>query len=341
MKVIIDGRSISKRTTGISRYTYELIKGYVRKYGYESITVILKEEIDDFQYNYILCNYNRFSIIGTIKFTLFLKKMKYDIFHSGDMTGVMYSKKGSKHISTVHDLMFCKVPGFYGANSIKNYLRIKKNLLLTYLILLNCDEIISVSETTRRDLKDVLKFESYVLREGVNKIEKFSELLSHKVSNLEKNSFFLYVGLSYPHKNIDFMIESFLKSKTKKKLVICGKNHKIGELKNVEYLGFVKDVDLSYLYSNCAAFIFPSLYEGFGLPILEALSFGSKVFSSNAGSLSEFSDKFVNYFDPYSHNELIKLIENVDDITLDTNEVQEYLKTYDWNLIWSEYHINR
>lgn len=340
MKIIIDGRSISNKTSGISRYCYELIKGYVKQYGFHNVKVILKESLDSFEYDYIVCKFNRYTLFGTLQFSFFLNKLKYDIYHSGDMTGVFWGKKESKHISTVHDLMFAAISNFYGRKSIRNFLRIKKNLVLTYFILRVCDQIISVSKKTNIDLKKILGYHSTILREGVNKIENKPGEVSENINVIKSNSYFLYVGLAYPHKNIDFMIDSFANSRTDKKLIICGKNHKIQKVKNVEYLGFVSDAELNYLYNNCAAFIFPSLYEGFGLPILEALSFGSKVFSSNRGSLSEFSPEFVNYFNPYKHDELIKLIENVDHINLDISKVKTYLENFNWTLIWSEYHKN-
>lgn len=340
MKVIIDGRSISKKTTGISRYCFELIKGYVKEYGFDNVTVILKEALDDFKFNYIICEFNRYSVLGTLKFTYFLSKIEYDIYHSGDMTGVFWAKKKSKHICTVHDLMFLTVPNFYGNKSWKAYLRIKKNILLTHFVLSSCDQIISVSNKTNTDLKKLLGFDSIILREGINQISNKTEYISDRISKIKNDSYFLYVGLAYPHKNIDFMIDSFANSITDKKLIICGKNHNIRKVKNLEYLGFVNDAELSYLFTNSSAFIFPSLYEGFGLPILEALSFGCKVFSSNAGSLSEFSPDLINYFNPQNQNELIDLIENVDNIKLDLIKVKEYLKEFDWATIWMEYHKN-
>ena len=65
---------------------------------------------------------------------------------------------------------------------------------------------------------------------------------------------------------------------------------------------------MNWLYQNASAFIFPSIYEGFGLPILEALSHNLKVFSSNGGSLKEFPEEVVKYFNPNNSDELIEII---------------------------------
>lgn len=233
--------------------------------------------------------------------------------------------------------MFLSVSEFYKSNSYKNKIRRLKNYWMFYWILRNADLRISISATTKSDLKKYYSFDSIVLREGVNEIKKAKTKMPD-YQGLKKNSYFLYVGLGAPHKNIQFMVDAFLKAQTDKQLVICGKEHKQITNNRVIYTGWIEDEELDFLYQNCAAFIFPSLYEGFGLPILEALSYHCKVFSSNAGSLSEFSSKYVCFFNPYQQNELIHLIETCDHLKIDTKGIDEYLTYFDWKKIWKEFH---
>lgn len=338
MKILIDARSITTKSSGIGRYTIELIKGYVLKYGHENVVVILNSYIKDFPYNFITWKYNRHTIWGTILFSFFLLRKEYDIYHSSDLIGCFWYKKNKKHIITVHDLMFITISNFFGKTTLRTRLRIIKNKILFFLILKNADLIISVSKTTKNDVQTIYNLDSIIVREGVNNIPK-NDLVKPKIT-LEKETFFLYVGLGSPHKNIDFMIDSFLKSKSNKKLVICGKGHNLIESDRIIYLGYVDDSILHYLYSNCCAFIFPSLYEGFGLPILEALSYNCKVLSSNGGALKEFSNQVITFFDPLNTSELIMLIENVDNITVDYMLINEYLKEFNWDEIWNEFHEN-
>ena len=336
MKILIDGRSITPQISGISRYTYELIKGYVEEYGKEKVTVILNDEIENFPYKKILCPYQRHEIIDNIKFSKWLSRQDYDIYHSGDLTGPFWHKKGVKHIITCHDLMFVVLKGYYGKETFIQRIKDIKNKLFFKFIVNDADEIISVSNTTCTDLKKIYNRDSIVLPEGVNEIKHVQEI--HSYNGLSKDSFFLYVGLGAPHKNIDFLVKAFLDSNTDKKLVLCGKGHKKVNSDRIIYPGWISDDVLDFLYRNCAAFIFPSKYEGFGLPILEALSYNCRVFSSNAGSLSEFSDKYVHFFNPYKENELKQLIENCDSIEIDGNGIDTYLKGYRWKNIWKEYH---
>lgn len=197
--------------------------------------------------------------------------------------------------------------------------------------------IISVSKTTRDDLKRIYGVNSFVLREGLNKIVHKAGT-DMKYGSLDKGTYFLYVGLGAPHKNIDFLVNAFLKTKTEKKLVICGKGHHVIDSPRILYTGYVNDEYLDYLYRNCAAFIFPSKYEGFGLPILEALSYGCKVFSSNTGSLGEFSPNVVHFFNPYEEKSLVELIDNCDNIVVYKDVIDRYLKDFDWEIIWHEFH---
>lgn len=334
-KILIDGRSMTPQLSGISRYTIELIKGYANKYGEENITVIVNKPISYLPYKYFKIPYNRHSFIDNIFFSIFLSKQSYQIYHSGDMIGPFWHKKGKYHIITCHDLMYFIVSGFFKINPIKAMLRKLRIKTFFNCIANDADLIISVSKTTHDDLFNIFKKESIILREGINIIQHKNETFEYK--GLKKNTFFLYVGLGSPHKNINFMIEAFLASVTDKKLVICGKGHTPIKSERVIYTGYLEDKYLDYLYRNCAAFIFPSKYEGFGLPILEALSYHCKVFSSNAGSLGEFSQEVIHFFNPYNKQELIDLIENCDNINININIIDEYLKLYNWDKIWSDF----
>lgn len=337
MKILIDGRSITSQTSGIGRYIYHLIEGYIKEYGYDKVQVILNTPIKEFPYKYILCPYQRHSFWGTICFSIFLNKLDYDVLHSGDMTGTFWHKKQKKHIVTIHDLMFLVVPGFFKLPFMKRQCRKIKNYLFFYTILQKADLRISVSQTTRLDLQKYYSLDSIVIREGVNKIKKYNNTFQ-PYKDLNKNSFFLYVGLGAPHKNIQFMIDAFLSANTDKKLVICGKGHDPIINEKIIYTGWVQDEELDFLYQNCAAFIFPSLYEGFGLPILEALSYHCKVFSSNAGALGEFSSQYVHFFNPQKVEELTTLIEKCDSLHTDIEGINQYLSYYNWEKIWNDYH---
>lgn len=337
MRVLIDGRSLTQQVSGISRYILELVKGYVRKYGEENIVTIVNSPIDYFPYKYLVCHYQRHKFVDNMKYSRWLAKQKYDIYHAGDMIGPFWHKKGVRHIITCHDLIFLIVPKVCKLSRERDLLHKFRIKLFFKYIVQDADMIISVSKTTHDDLKRIYGVDSFILREGINKI-LCKEDTHIKYEGLDKNTYFLYVGLGSPYKNIDFLVSAFLSAITDKKLVICGKGHCVVESPRIIYTGYVEDECLDYLYKNCAAFIFPSKYEGFGLPILEALSYGCKVFSSNTGSLGEFSPAVVHFFNPNKKQDLIDLINDCDDIVIDKEAIDHYLQSFDWEIIWHEFH---
>jgi len=170
-------------------------------------------------------------------------------------------------------------------------------------------------------------------------------------SHIDYPHYLLYVGNAYPHKNLERLILAFKKiSKEKKnlKLVLVGEldyfykrlQEDFNKVKNVIFTDFVSDKELASLYQNATLYIFPSLYEGFGLPPLEAMAYNLPVISSNASCLPEILGQAAVYFNP----------ENVDDIAskirlvLDDKELQQNLilqgkkqmEKYSWDKMGKE-----
>lgn len=338
MKILLDGRLISNNPTGISRYSYEIIQMYQNKYGYENVEVILNDanKLLKKDFKYIETKYKPFNIKDFLFFHKFLKKVSFDVYHSLYYSNSFFKKKGVKYITTVHDLLYKVVPGFFGKNKFKNIIGIIYFDFIVKKSIKNSDNLISVSKTTEEDLKKIFGYESVYIPEGINEIS----LNEKKIEKISPHNYFLYVGNSRPHKNLDFLINSFMKSKTKYELIICGNNNYIKNKDvRIKTLGYVSEEQLNWLYQNSKAFIFPSLYEGFGLPILEALQKGAKVISSNGGSLKEFSDKLVYYFNPKKEEELIQLIENVDNLNKNEKMLKEELSKYSWDKVENQMNI--
>lgn len=131
--------------------------------------------------------------------------------------------------------------------------------------------------------------------------------------------YFLAVSSISPHKNFSFLISSFLQSNINgAKLKIVGgsssnfsNDFNCHENSSIEFLGRVSDEELGVLYNGALAFIFPSYYEGFGIPPLEAQSYQCPVIASNAASLPEVLSDSVMYIDPYDQDSLVEKIETV------------------------------
>lgn len=135
-------------------------------------------------------------------------------------------------------------------------------------------------------------------------------------------SYFLYVGSIKGHKNLLSALKAFkllIKKYPDYKMVVIGvkpdeflKNNKTSELREgIIVPGFIPDSELPAIYSNALCLIFPSLYEGFGLPPLEAMSCGCPVIASNLSSIPEVCGDAALYFDPHKIDEIVKTMEQV------------------------------
>jgi glycosyltransferase involved in cell wall biosynthesis len=147
---------------------------------------------------------------------------------------------------------------------------------------------------------------------------------SQPVSGLEHTPFIMYVGRPTPHKNLPRLIKAFQQLRVTHpeiKLVLAGKKDVLYEqiegaiqkegVQDVIFTGFVDEGQLRWLYEHCAAYVFPSLSEGFGLPALEAMRHGAPVVSSNATCLPEVYGDAAHYFDPLDIQSMADAINEV------------------------------
>jgi glycosyltransferase involved in cell wall biosynthesis len=184
-------------------------------------------------------------------------------------------------------------------------------------------QVITVSQFSKKELAHYLNIDQ-------EKIATISEGCEHilndvpddsilKNNNLIKTPFFLITGSSSPHKNLENVIKAIERySNNSIRLVVAGGNYskvfaKVSksESKRIKYLGYVADSELRSLYSHATSFIFPSFYEGFGLPPLEAMICGCPVICSNMASIPEICGEAALYFDPFDVQEIGKRIEQL------------------------------
>lgn len=305
MKIAIDGRLINKyHNTGISRYTEFLIDYYTSQFPKSIIYLIVNNkhlEYDGVQVVYY--PYKPYNIIGFIKFTKFIRLLRVSLLHSPFYAGLWAKTPYTKNVITVHDLMYKLVPGFFGSNTVLANLKIMYFDFIVKKSLKNADIVISVSKTTANDVKTYYQLDSSYIPED-------SEIMSNPDPNtlqrykLQPKNYFFYCGNSRPHKNLNFIIKIFNSNPALPVLVLAGKGHVSSQ--NVRSIGIVSDNELNSLYSNCCAFIFPSKYEGFGLPILETLRCRSIVVASNISAFMEFKSSNILFFDLGDEEKLLE-----------------------------------
>jgi glycosyltransferase involved in cell wall biosynthesis len=170
--------------------------------------------------------------------------------------------------------------------------------------------VIAVSEHVGDDLADRLGYprdQVRVIYHGVDH-ERF------RPDDREREPFLLYPANWWPHKNHERLLEAFAAVRTARpemRLVLTGAGHPGGLPGGVTSLGRVPDERLAELYRSAAALVFPSLYEGFGLPPLEAMACGCPVAVARAGALPEVCGEAAVYFDPASVEDIARGIGDV------------------------------
>jgi len=331
MKVGVDCRLINKiQNTGISRYTEFLIEYYISRFESKNIILITNDE--DFENKgceVIYTDLKPFNIIHFLSFSKFVDGIGLDLLHVPFYSGFFRKSVNTKIIVTVHDLMYRFVEGFFGRIKILNYLKVKYFNFIVKTSLVNSDKIVSVSETTKNDVNTIFGLSSTHIPED-SEIKGETDPSILKKNNLSNKGFFFYCGNNRPHKNIDFIIDVFSNNAHLPVLVLAGKGHLNHE--NVLALGTVSDQELKALYRSAIAFVFPSKYEGFGLPVLEAIRSDTFVIASKIPAFLEFKSDNIFFFELNEKEELLKAIEkaNTKDFVVD----KSFLYCYDKEKIY-------
>ncbi len=226
-------------------------------------------------------------------------------------------------VVAIHDLSYRFFPDDF----------LKKDLFklerLTAYSLKKAKKVIAVSKTTKKDIMNVYNIPDNKIDVVYNGYERKRDSDKGKFKRwTEGKPYLLYVGTLQPRKNIVLLIKAFSQLKNaypQFELIIAGKKgwlyskifEEVSELgldKDVHFTDYVTDRQLVFLYKNAFCFVLPSLYEGFGIPILEAMSFGCPVVSSFSSSLPEIGGDACLYFDPKDVHDLREklqmLIEN-------------------------------
>ena len=235
-----------------------------------------------------------------------VRKERPSLFYSTVPEGLLGLRQ--KQIITVHDLLPVKYPA--SCPKMSYYFHYSLPTLLN-----NSKAIICVSENTKKDLMARHPVEGkpvYVIYEGFDRTRFYPREKGGVRKWFGFTDYLLYVGDMRPYKNLENNLAAFARLNLRGyKFVIGGKKdprfypkvekkaRDLGIRDRVIFLDYVSQEHLPHLYSEAAAFVFPSLYEGFGLPPLEAMACGCPVVVSHAASLPEVCGDGAYYVDPY------------------------------------------
>ncbi|EKD85271.1 MAG: glycosyl transferase, group 1 [uncultured bacterium] len=334
LKIIIDGRMY--RESGIGRYIRNLIsKLKIIDKENEYFILHLKNDYDNLEYggnfHKVLANFRWYGVGEQLRLPKLLSEIKADLVHFPHFNAPLFYR--GKYVVTVHDLIHQNFsmqratthgPIVYKLKKIGYKKVFKMALKRSVKILVPSDFVKDQLIKDWRVDDDKVEVTYEAVDEGIFKIVR--ALNKNKINKILekfgiKAPYIFYVGNAHPHKNVEGLIKAFQDIRAKYPdllLVLSGNDHyfwqrikKEFQDKNIIYTDYVSDEELVGLYTNALAFVSPSLEEGFGIPLLEAMACGCPVVSSDAGSLPEVGGDAAVYFNSKSIGDMSEKISKI------------------------------
>lgn len=315
MRVLYDHQAFLQRYGGVSRYFTSIIKNFEQD---KDIEPILPFYYSDNAYYPFKKNIFNFHFKGKYKIYKYLneqiskkniRNFKIDLFHPTYFDPYFIADYKGLFVITIHDMIHDIYPQYFSD---------KKTAKHRKILAQKASKIIAVSENTK---SDILKYTDHITEDKIDVIYHATDLTYTKeMFPIYSKPYLLYVGERHTYKNFIFFLFSI------KDLII---NHNIdlvcaggppfsynekllfNEIKidsKVKHIPFTSDIQLSNLYHHAIAFCYPSLYEGFGIPILEAFACGCPVVLSNTSCFPEIAKDCAIYFNPKDKDSIYETI---------------------------------
>jgi glycosyltransferase involved in cell wall biosynthesis len=357
MKIGIDCRLWNE--TGVGRYIRNLVLNLQElddknDYSLFALSKNKKEilrQIKNNKFKIIEANIKWHTVSEQFEFPIILNKDNLDLVHFPYFSVPIFYHR--PFVVTIHDLI---VNYFSTGKASTLPISIYKLKLFAYKYILKeavkkAIKIVTVSNATKNEIVKNLNVKNekvIVTYEGVdNNILNFPTSLRFRGASKIKN-YFLYVGNAYPHKNLDRLLEALNLLSPDICLVMVGREdpfykrikervNMMGLADRVIFLQNVGDSELSSLYKNAIALVMPSLMEGFGLPVLEAMANKCLVLASDIPSLHEICSEAAVYFDPRDAREIAgRMIEIQSGNSEKKKKGLERVKNFSWKIMAEE-----
>lgn len=349
MRIGIDARFYGSLGKGLGRYTEKLIE-HLEQIDQENEYIIFlrQENFSEYvpknpHFKKKVAQYAWYGFAEQVFFVLMLYRASLDLVHFPHFNvPILYRRK---FVVTIHDLILVHYPTLRNTTRFA-FLYFVKFLVYRFVIAsaIKCAcHIVTVSEFTKCDIAKeypVAKGKMTVTYEAADSFCQFmspeaEEQFLARMGLLQQpdqkktvrtyrdiiEPYFLYVGNAYPHKNLPLLFAA-ARAFPQYRLLLVGKEDffytrlqreaQAAGLTNVVFVGFLTDAELSILYHHARVYIFPSLYEGFGLPPLEAMARGAVVVSSDRGSLPEVLGEAALFFDPTDAQALLATLRRLE-----------------------------
>ncbi|HAI74129.1 MAG TPA: hypothetical protein DCS28_04385 [Candidatus Moranbacteria bacterium] len=365
MRIGIDARFFGIKQKGLGRYTQKLIENLERVDKNNQYFIFLKKEnFDEYRprnpnFKKVLADYHWYTFAEQIYFPILLRKYNLDLMHFPHFNVPIFYFK--KFIVTVHDLTLLHFPTVKNSTLHPIFYKIKfwAYRFVIWLAIARAKKIIAISQFTKKDI--VANYGAAVEKKIFVTYEACEDYCMLGAKNGEEilkkygiiKPYFIYVGNAYPHKNLERLVLAFgkvLKEKKDLQLALVGKKDYFykrlktvvseNEIKNIIFLSDISDRELDSLFRYSIANVFPSLYEGFGLPPLEAMAKGAPVISSDHPCMREILGDSARFFDGKNIDAIAEAMKKIiSDKKLRQELIKkgyEQIKKYSWKKMAEE-----
>lgn len=354
LKIGIDAHMLGDHSGGNESFYEGILKAFVPDKDKEYL-LFMKEGVDDTPYR------DRFRIVrfksknafirNFVELTYLCIKYKLDILHVQYYIPFI---RPCKTVVTIHDICFEHF------NDIFEKSVFFRNKLLVPYAARHSDAVITVSEFSKKDIADTYGLDENKIVVVYNAVDSDFRILSKEEKKdsivrekfgVGNNPYIICVGNLQPRKNIPRLVEAYIQykknNKTDLRLVIVGKkawqygetlNFTSMDTDNIILTGYVSRQELIELLNQAEGFIYPSFYEGFGIPPLEALACGTKVAVSDIPVMHEILGGYPIYFDPYDVNSISTAIATLaenDSITVSSKKdtkIKDITEKFSWQI---------
>jgi len=321
MRIGIDARFFGIRQKGLGRYTQKLIENLEKiavADGNQYFVFLKKENFDEYQpknsnFHKVLADFQWYTFAEQFFLPRVLYRFNLDLMHFPHFNvPILYFRK---FVVTIHDLTLLHFPTVKNStlHPIMYRLKFLAYRAIIKLAIIRARHIITISQFTKKDIVNnygkAIEEKISITYESCEDHCMFSVKNSQEI--LQKygiiKPYLIYVGNAYPHKNLERLVMAFSQISQDFQLVLVGKRDyfydRLNELisrrgiKNIVLLSNISDYTLDILFRQSIANVFPSLYEGFGLPPLEAMSKGVPVISSDHPCMREILGESAFFFD--------------------------------------------
>jgi len=336
---VVNGRYLTQKATGVHRYAFEICNK-LHEMGVDFHVAIPQEIHPDYKFSFktVKCGSLNTHLWEQISLPRYLKKIGKPLLVSFTGCGPLFYRN---QIMTIHDVSHERYPGWFSPNYYRYY-----HFMLPR-IARKAHAVLTVSRFSKQEIVDVFGIDAAKIHVVHSNVPFHKKPTREEVLNYKRDSsaerYIVAVSSMDPRKNFERLVAAFNRIEDKTvKLYIIGMPFKAFNTPDLQKLvgdniylpGYISDEALQGMYQNALLSVYPSLYEGFGLPPLEAMTYGCPVINSDIPALREVSEDAALYVDPYDIDNMAAGIEQLIEDEPLRKELQlkglEQIKKYSW-----------